>query len=289
MDGADSPIDDNAVVKRIKEHAWRQGSVLPSSLVTRLLLDSGPSADHQQEFGYVVTGDCNVLHNDLVDEPVVEILTARVVAEANGTYTNGKNPRRLHVGASLAGNPITLEFRAAGRASLSRRSLATTPPGEGPVLSETGRLLLANWWAGGRYLRPSFPNSFNARVGRANRKNRVEKLLKPHRDDILGVFVVVYPDTELGADQDYTLILRMVVTDTAYDNEECRDSIDNGAYGPLIDFLTTGTGIQVKDHLLQSESDFKFADYRRMHRLELDHLSYDGVAGDEEGPLIPRP
>jgi hypothetical protein len=287
MEGADSP-DGNATVKKIEELAWRQGSILPSELIAPLRFDAGLLPDGQYEFGYIVTGDCNVLHHDLVEEPVVEVIVGTVVEEANGTYTNGKNPRRLHIGAVADGKQVTLEFRAARRASLQRETLATARPGNGPTLSEAGRLLLANWWAGGRYLRPSFPNAFNDRVRQADKKRRIERLLKPHREHILGVFVVVYPDAELTSNEDYTVVLRMVITDEADSDPACRDSIDNDAYGPLIDLLRTGTGIQVSDDDLQSESDFTYADYRRMLRFEVDHLSYDGMAGDEEGPIAPR-
>lgn len=268
MVGADLVAGGNGPVKKIEEFAWRQGDVLPSELAATITLDAQPLEGGSREFGYIVTGDCNVLHDDLVEEPVVEVLIGRVIDAPNGNYTNGKNPRRLHIGAARAGELVTLEFLAARRGSLLRRTLATARPGDGPILSQAGRLLLANWWAGGRYLRPSFPNAFNERVRRANARNRIEKLLKPHRDRILGVFVVVHPDVELKSDQDYVVILRMVITDEANDDSDSRDLIDDTVYGPLIELLRTGTGIQVSDHDLQSESEFSFADYRRMRRFE---------------------
>src|ERR1700739_1372246 len=96
MEGA-TPVGEDEVVSTIRAHGLRLGKCLPPALAACVRIEGGAAVDMQSELAYLVTGDCNILHEDLREEPTIDVLLASPIAEPNGNFTNGKNPRRLHL------------------------------------------------------------------------------------------------------------------------------------------------------------------------------------------------
>lgn len=277
---------ENGMAQAIVQRDWRQGSTLPPSLYEHIVSSTGTVPGSAIGTAFILTGDCNIVHHDFDVEPTIEVLWATAASAVDGNYTQRKNPRVLHIELG-GGNPGTLEFRVTQHGRISRAHLADADPSTTPNLTTDQRRLLAEWWAVGRYLRSSFPDAFNRRLSAVNGKKKIlENLLKGHRDDILGVFVKIKPDLELPVDRSYDVILRMVLTSDA--DRTRRDSIEAQCYEPFLDNLQAANGLNVIDDDLLSEEDFPYSDSRRMHRLEYEHLSFDGPGGASTGSVPPR-
>jgi hypothetical protein len=279
--------DQSSLVAQIAGHGWRQGSILPPSLFARLSVGGTWTPDPESDIGVVLTGDCNLLHQRLDQEEVVDVVFGRRVDALNGNYTNLKSPRILHLNLEGPSGLVPVDFSAWRRATLARVELAQAPPADSWKVNAAAQRTIAEWWASGRYLRSSFPDAFNSRIGEKKKRRKLESLLKTSKDHILAVYVVVLPDRELPSDEKYGVVLRAIVTKEAYEDLTVRSEVETQFYDAFLDELKATPGIEVLDHNLLSEEDFTMSDFRRMNRLEFDYLSYSGDDSDA-GPLPPR-
>ncbi|HVJ88644.1 MAG TPA: hypothetical protein VM580_02505, partial [Labilithrix sp.] len=80
----------------IKDHGWRQGSVLPEELAARLAAQRFTDwCDDDRAL--LLSQDCDVVHVSYDAEPVIELIRAKVVMVADAVVRNGRNPRRLQL------------------------------------------------------------------------------------------------------------------------------------------------------------------------------------------------
>src|SRR5215472_12262521 len=131
---------------------WRQGHVLTAETVAALGLLS--QADQPQPLMVVVSHDCD-LAQDPTNEPVVEVIIGRRVDSADGNFTHGKNPRRLHLPSTDAGAAICIELMATERRSIPKRLAGHLP--SATVLIDPARRNTLQYWLAARYRRSAFP------------------------------------------------------------------------------------------------------------------------------------
>ena len=87
---------------------WRHGHVLTAETVTALrLLPQAETPDSVVVL--IISHDCDIASDPSI-EPIVEAIGGTKVAGADGNFTNGKNPRRLHLAATESGTTIWIEL-----------------------------------------------------------------------------------------------------------------------------------------------------------------------------------
>ena len=144
-----------------KYFLWRQGSVIPESFVrSKGWLDE----TGMPYFAIVVTHDCDCVAA-CEREPYLEILLGRKIDSADGSLTNAKSTRRLHLAwtDTLAGSEQMVELLAEPKSAILKKELFGIAPSAGYTLSsDHGRTLTR--WLRARYDRATFPDEFIKRL-----------------------------------------------------------------------------------------------------------------------------
>jgi len=215
-----------AQLEKLRNHGWRQGSVLPASVVeaARVRADGQwPSSIlvGPDDWLIIISHSCDVRNRNSNpdNEPFVEVLVARKYPEkkADSRETYGKSSRRIHFEGEQSGTTVRLVALAYERFRISRFLLVDAPPdGERivghPVPGAPGKLdgtiqtVLA--WVTKRYQRQAFPDAFDMAARPA--KDAVDGYLKKHAQVILGAWVawVERPDRTPRFRADFRIVIK---------------------------------------------------------------------------------
>lgn len=200
----------DSVGERLERLGWCQGAVLPSALVSAVVWFPGATVTTEPTdalITVVVSQDCDIVHDTLGDEPVVEVIAGVYTGKISSRYANLTNPRILQTEAVLNGSMVPIEFRAINRGVLARDQLLSHPPATIPALPrrtvEKVAALVAR-----RYVRTSRPTAFEARLT-SNRKNKLGELLVQHSDKLEDIFFKLPrgQERELSPDERYTCVI----------------------------------------------------------------------------------
>ena len=266
---------------RIKERGWRQGSILPASLVSRLR-GHGLPAEHNpgSELFIVVSHDCDVTNTDLNAEPYVEVARARIIRkeEIDGNFLWGKNPR-IYQFSGQRGQEIHCELSIHDIVSLPREHLQDFDPDGHRQLAPEIRRSICRWIAG-RYSRQSFPDAFNERVRPVVTQLRREFKKQGHL--LSGIYLVV-SDDELDAGEVYKVIVWATMPDEEYEIRDQR-ALAQQLVDKIEAAFTSCDGVEVGAVELRSEADVSLSDLRKLKRWEFDDLT---LRGEPDSALPP--
>jgi hypothetical protein len=173
---------------------WRQGHVLTADTVAALRL--APEANLDSLVAVVVSHDCDLAQGPSI-EPAVEVIVGQRIAAANGNFTHGKNPRRLHIPAAEAGVAFWVELTATARQSIPKQGLAAHVPSATILINSASRNTLQCWLAA-RYRRSAFPDAFDKHLADTRIAERIARVLEPLGNHIIAVFF----DVDEGVDRD---------------------------------------------------------------------------------------
>lgn len=262
--------------QRIREHGWRQGSVLPSDLAKRV------AAPHFPEWGpddraVLVSQDCDVVHGSYEAEPSVELIRARISDAPNAVIRHGRNPRRLQLEGAQAG---FVDVSIHDRWIIPRTELESHPPDTEAAITGDALHVLVDWIAK-RYTRAAFPDAFNDRLAKSNKK--IEKELKKNGELITGLFLAIVPNDECAADESYKVGLRVTATPktlTDPDNELALLRTTK----LIAEAIAACNGLDVVDYALVSEASFSLADLQYFRRWDWDYRSHSGEPGGDIAP-----
>src|SRR5689334_9259119 len=125
-----------------RDTPWRQGHVIanPDALALGLA-----QPDDHESVAVVIAHDCDIASDKLEEEPAVEVIMARRIGKADGSFTFAKHPRRLHLQFQCEGTDVFLELGAAHRASIPKARLADFLPDARFVLSGAAVAVLQSW------------------------------------------------------------------------------------------------------------------------------------------------
>jgi hypothetical protein len=271
-------------------HEWRQGSVLPRSVVeAKGWLD----AKGQPCVCIVATHDCDCVAAVEV-EPYLELVRGRRVGIPDGSVSNAKSSRRLHIqlfDASL-GKEQTIELVAEPKSALFKSELDGIDPDHSLVISNENLRVLKRWLQN-RYERPTFPDSFNDRL--AVVRDRIEKILKtePRPSALHGIYMYYDPPGEVKDASEPYLLDIVLLYDTAKegsaeDAQAAADQIREAFEKKFKIVDTPALGLQWdKIELRQCEAvsdlHFSFADLLEYTRWSVDHISL------RQRPQVPIP
>ena len=266
-------MDDSS---KISTSGWQQGSVLPDQLAREIRLRTGVE-DAEPAVLVVLTQDCDLVHPNYEIEPNVELIVGRPVDDADNNLRHGRNPRRLHLDVDGTAGPRVVAFSVHERLLVSRALLEDHAPHPSIRLRDEERRLLCEWVAK-RYVRAAFPDEFNERARAAYKK--IEKELKRDGEHVTGLFLMIEPDRELVAAEDYRVILRATARRETLTDVTVEQRLVRVANAIAI-ALGTCKGIVVEDHQLLSEAEFTLEDLRYFKRWDWDYRSHSGEPGGE--------
>lgn len=247
----------------LKKLGWRQGSLLPESLVQQLIKEGLMEAQNNSPTLVVISQSCDLTNADIAKEPFVEVLLGSM-AEANPNMFYGKNSRTLHL---ERGDNQALQFVIHDKLVLPRISLGSVGPGGKLPKNE---ISLLTKWVARRYTRAAFPDEFNRRIHKVEEK--LHKSLKNAGSLIYGIWIDVVDD-DLPATENYQVIVFVVAEHDAFMDPEKRakaKEIANKVEG----HLKACKGIEVVgDVLFLSSTQFSIDQYMNTKRWDFDDIS----------------
>jgi hypothetical protein len=248
---------------------WKQGSVLAKENFPTLGLANEIDAD----LVVAVSHDCDIANDNLVAEPAVEFIVARIVDEQNGNYALGKNPRTLHLDYRCEGEPIVVELIAASKISIPKDSLEALQP---DLNYELGSTHILQSWLAARYRRHALPNSLVDRLREVFRY--IDKVGKQNSNGILSFRLDYDPrKKELPPEEPYELSINIVyITDdesyAAKAEKIAKDLKDK--FLQLIDKTKDFGSVDLQRCEAVSEMEFTARDMRETVEYHLEYLSH---------------
>lgn len=184
------------MAERSRETPWRQGHFLNSDSIDKLDLRS---KEHPENTVVIMAShDCDLPQSPAL-EPFFEVIVGRFIENMDGSSTNTKSPRKLHIEIETPAGKKPAEFIAAHKIS--------TPKDELPRISHTpdfalddDSLCIFKRWLGIRYSRGSFAGEFESRLKTNPNKLhvKIEQATKKHGDLISAVFFDVDEGKEVA-------------------------------------------------------------------------------------------
>lgn len=266
---------------QVKQHGWRQGSVLPQSLVDILVKQKLlPTATKDRRF-VVISHHCDVTNPSFKVEPDVELLCATVLpsSKKEGSYAWGKHPRCYHLQRKIAEGSSIWQFSTQDRFSVPRTYLAQTKPHQPETLESDEINALATWMAR-RYFRVAFPDAFVDRTRQATEKLR--KHLRKEGELLTAIFILVLDD-ELPDDTSYEIQIFGSMRPEDYDHADRRSQAQK-LLNKVEAALGDCDGIDVSESHLKSEVNISLDDRRCLKRWDFDDLTIRGKPVSELPP-----
>lgn len=257
----------------IKDHGWRQGSVLPTDLARRAAASRYPDWGTDDR-AIVISQDCDIVHGSYDIEPFAELIRAKLSSTENAMTRHGRNPRRLQL---ELGADQFLDFSVHDRWTIARSELEADPPEAGLSVDGEPLQVLVEWIAK-RYTRPAFPDAFNERRNASTKK--IEKELKKNGKLITGLFLAISPNAECPPEESYKIALRVTATKEALATKSVELELARTTK-QIADALDACEGIEAVDHALVSEAAFTLAELQYFQRWDWDHRSHSGEPGGE--------
>ena len=290
---------------RVSENGWRQGSILPQSLVAKLIAAHQiPSAvmprvecrrgwvgrywtsfqqalrrsklaetiDVSDDRWMVVSQDCDLVHPDWSKEPYVELVWVRVAQGNQLPPPWGQSPREIQF-SDPHGSKDSIRFVCSvhDRVWIDRRYLDDSRPDQNRSFSRENIKRICHWISR-RYVRAAFPDEFNLRVKSAlDALTEKKSDLSKQGDLLTGVYIRV-SEKELDPGEDYRVIIWAAIRPADYGDQQ-----KNKEAQKLVDLLeaTLGdcSGIDIEECILKSEQDISLDHLHSWKRWDFDVLS----------------
>jgi hypothetical protein len=189
---------------------WRQGHVLTAKSAQKLGLIH-PNGERDDPIVLMVSHDCDLAAPNQT-EPHCEVIPGVHIAAVNGAFTNGKNPRKLHLTFSGGSVPVTAEFIAIDKRTVKKEDILQYSPSERVRLTRSEFVVLQSWLAA-RYRRPSFADEFEARFKQRRLYKKFTEIIAKAGTHILAVFFDVDSGQEIirgTAEDTYSLGIYLV-------------------------------------------------------------------------------
>lgn len=190
---------------------WQQGFVLDGKDSVALGLIS---ADELAKKAVIVAShDCDLLEPKDI-EPNCEIFVGKKIDRIDGTFSNAKNPRKLHLPFSGGATSVMLELDARDRRIVDKDKVLSLQPDAQTQLLPTELWTLRSWLAS-RYFRPSYPDEFDRRLKAkpAEVHKRIANVIKTTGTDLVAVLFDIdtgESTTEKSDDEVYSLSIFLV-------------------------------------------------------------------------------
>jgi hypothetical protein len=268
---------------------WRQGDFLDQDAAIKLGVLDG--AVNEEQRVVVITHDCDLPHDA---EASVEVIVAKVIAEASYQFSYAKNPRKLHLGYEVAGDePLVIELSHVDRRVVPKGEFSKHAARDGCASLAVDAKRALKQWLAARYGRPAFPNAFENRLRRPiSKKNTVErqigKILEPEAKYLVGLFFDLgeLRSQEVPAGEPYALGIS-VVYDAIEGGTQARQSAETvasqlrGLFDQAYGGPDVATEIALDACEAVADTPITLADLRRVDQWRLEYISLiDDSHGD---------
>ena len=252
-----------------KQHNWRQGALLSAQTSGLAFVSRTPDPPLTEEDALLlVSHDCDICCKDPEEEPILEIIPMRRVAdlEVDPNLLGGRSPRRLQIRLE---DGTVYSLRAHERLCVRRElfeDIECTRAVSREILQQLRR------WLRRRYDRTSLPTELVDRMRKAEKA--LHKKLKAHGEPVCSVWLSVDPETELNDDEAYTVEVYLAMPVDEYSQPDKLKQTQEAA-ASVSSALATCTGISSEGVRVVSEAEITLDDLYELIRWDLDdYLSY---------------
>jgi hypothetical protein len=259
------------------ETNWQQGFILKAATASELGL---ARPQHPEDtVVMLISHDCDLVESSEI-EPSCEILIGRAIDQVDGTYTNGKNSRKLHLTFTAGELQISAEFLATDKRAFDKGALLQQEPAEKIRLSTTEHFTLQGWLAS-RYYRPIFPDAFDARLKAkpAEVHKRIAKIIAKTGSDLVAVLFDVDQgqNVERGEGDPYSLgiyLIYSVSEDPGRAEKAAKDAANSIKTLLRQYYFKSGKweGIELRECLPISEDVLTLFHFRNLKPWEFDYV-----------------
>ncbi|HEY3300617.1 MAG TPA: hypothetical protein VGJ90_07565 [Methylophilaceae bacterium] len=254
-----SSFDGDLTISQINDHYWLQGSVFDRS-THRALEKQLKFKIEDTDVCILITQSCNIVCDDFEKEPYVEVLVAnKLSSNVDGNFTSSKSPRQLHFYMEIDNEKHAYEVYAKNKFNLPRQLLAQLQPSSSIKLVDI-KVMIA--WIVARYDRTAFPDSFNERIGSADKDALRKSFTK--LSDVSCVYIALNSWDELNNTDTYEAHLVFIMPCDIFDQPEKRIAVTTHST-KIESILNSCNGISASSELV-SEADFTLHDARQMKR-----------------------
>ena len=256
---------------------WRQGNLIATDDCIKFKLCS--EVEREKILVIVASHDCDLTQSPDI-EPNVEIIVGKITSVVDGNCSHAKNARRLQL--VFDGDiPARGEFEAIRKATMSKADLAGLEPRKDLVLSAESFTTFQHWLAS-RYRRSAFPNEFEEKLRDAKLIDKISKAVKPHAEDISGVFFDVDEGREkVRVDADDTYQLDITILYPAEPNPEKSQKAAEELQQKINDIFKVAfhalhrkwQHIELRYCDVVSEEVLTYKQFKQLKRWQLDHMS----------------
>lgn len=177
-----------------RDISWRQGYFLDKTTIIKQNLVLPDFAD--STLVIIASHDCD-LAQPPDTEPVFEVVIGHFIEKLDGSCTNTKNPRKLHLSIESPEGQKYVEFITTSRQYLPKALLPDINHDEELRLS-TAELTVFRRWLAIRYNRSAFPDQFDSRLKNNDIDKKIAKALRKHGEFITAIFFDVDDGVEVN-------------------------------------------------------------------------------------------
>jgi hypothetical protein len=272
------------VATSAQDTEWRQGDVLTTADAKTLALSHPESSD--ETVIVIITHDCDIVRTNDV-EPFVEAIVGREILQANGSYTNAKSSRTLHLPFTAGSDTsVIIELSAMLKCQIDKSTLLKSHPTATAKPSPNERRILQRWLAI-RYFRSAFPDEFIARLHRYGIDDRIKKTFTNSQSDLTAVYVDLDGGDEIernGDDDLYTLSVYLVhrVGGASADAANAVKSQIEKLFNNRCKKDGKWIGIQLEGCYIYSMAEVTLEVVDNLKKWDTDHMS---LRTDPQGPM----
>lgn len=213
--------------KRIAELGWRRGRVFSSSRIKKIeqfLTHPGfePTQVGEDDWLVIVSQSCDVVANNLSQEPFVEVLHCHPQnGKPRSQFRNLKSTRQIDFKPHRIKYPdlVLTAHAIKDRYIIPRDELLKTSPDTERYFDQD-TVSRIGWWYSLRYSRPAWPEAFVKRIN--PKRDDFETILRglnPDIDDVEVRIALSQSDEELPDDRHYSVIVWFVVDEVRWNAE----------------------------------------------------------------------
>jgi hypothetical protein len=237
----------------LRSAGWRQGDIISDKAAICALISSDP------DFLVIITQDCDIVQS-LDNEPYIDFLAGMFTSNADGNLSLGKNPRRLQV--TIDGK--IAEFVIHDHFRVKKEEFVKINPKKSTARLGKNDITLIARWISKRYIRPAFPDEFNARLSKS--RKQPDTLSKNTLLKHVSLIFIDVDDEELPAGQDYEIQITVgVAHNTGVDSAKKIDGLFNDTF--------TVPGISIKRIRVLDEFDITYKIINTYKRFDWDYRS----------------
>ncbi len=301
----------------VAENGWRQGAILPPSLVTALIADHQiPAAmvgRWESKTGWlgsfitalkqakvrnrnatllsptsdcwmVISQDCDLVQTDWSKEPYVELIRIRLAKDDEHSPRWLTSPRDLQFSDPPDQKTQRFVCSVHDRVQIDRKYLTDCKPDPSRTFDRENVRRVCLWIAR-RYVRAAFPDAFNERA-----KPTLDSLKKKSSDlykqsDLLTGIYMLLTEAELGPDEDYKVVVCGTMRVHDFEDPE-RRQVAQLILDLLESTLGLCQGIEIEDCQLKSEQDMTLDHLRTWKRWDFDVLSLGPKRTNDPLPAV---